>query len=35
MAGIREKLDRHHVGDEMYQAAYILYQVKGEHTGII
>ena len=35
VAGIRENLDRYHVVDEMYQATYIWYQVKGVHTGMI
>ena len=28
-------MDRCHVGGEMYQATYILYQVKGVHPGVI
>ena len=28
-------MDRLHVGGEIYQATYILYQVKGEHPGMI
>ena len=28
-------MDRHHVGGEIYQAIYILYQVKGVHPGTI
>ena len=35
VAGMGEKLDRHHVGDEIHQGTYILFQVKGVHTGII
>ena len=28
-------MERLHVGGEIYQATYILYQVKGEHPGMI
>ena len=35
VSGMGEKLDRYHVGDEIYQATYILYQVKSVHTGMI
>ena len=33
--GMGKELDRRHVGGEMYQATYILYQVKGVYHGMI
>ena len=34
-SGMGKELDRCYVGGEIYQATYILYQVKGVHPGVV